>query len=61
MPRYSEERIAAVLSKLLPPMNRIVTSVSAEEGISDVTLYSWLKQCRQKGVPVPGQCTYNRP
>ncbi|MFK4754858.1 hypothetical protein, partial [Oceanobacter antarcticus] len=25
-----------------------------EEGISDVTLYSWLKLCRQDGVPVPG-------
>jgi transposase-like protein len=35
-------------------MNRTVVSVSAEEGISDVTLYSWLKQCRQKGMPVPG-------
>lgn len=57
MPRYSEERKAAVLSKLLPPTNRTVTSVSAEEGISDVTLYSWLKQCRQRGMPVPGHRT----
>ena len=54
MPRYSEERKAAVLSKLLPPQNRSVVSVAAEEGIADVTLYSWLKQCRQKGMPVPG-------
>lgn len=55
MPRYSEERKAAVLKKLLPPANRTVVSVAAEEGISNVTLYSWLKQCRQQGVPVPGQ------
>jgi transposase-like protein len=48
MPRYSEERKAAVLKKLLPPQNRSVVSVAAEEGISDVTLYSWLKQCRQQ-------------
>jgi transposase-like protein len=54
MPRYSEERKAAVLNKLLPPQNRSVLSVAAEEGISDVTLYSWLKQCRQQGMPVPG-------
>lgn len=54
MPRYSNERKAAVLKKLLPPINRSVPSVSTEEGISDVTLYSWLKQCRQQGVPVPG-------
>jgi transposase-like protein len=56
MPRYSEERKAAVLNKLLPPQNRSV-SVAAEEGISDVTLYSWLKQCRQQGIPVPGNRT----
>ena len=54
MPRYSEERKASVLKKLLPPQNRSVLSVAAEEGISDVTLYSWLKQCRQQGMPVPG-------
>jgi len=55
MPRYSEERKASVLKKLLPPKNRSVVSVAEEEeGISDVTLYSWLKQCRQQGMPVPG-------
>lgn len=54
MPRYSDERKAAVLKKLLPPLNRSVASVATEEGISDVTLYSWLKQCRQNGAPVPG-------
>lgn len=54
MPRYSEERKASVLKKLLPPQNSSVVSVAAEEGISDVTLYSWLKQCRQQGMPVPG-------
>ena len=35
MPRYSEERKAAVLKKLLPPQNRSVVQVAAEEGISD--------------------------
>ena len=54
MPRYSAERKAAVLKKLLPPHNHSVASVATEEGISDATLYSWLKQCRVKGVPVPG-------
>jgi transposase-like protein len=54
VPRYSKERKAAVLKKLLPPHNRSVASVATEEGISDATLYSWLKQCREKGVPVPG-------
>lgn len=54
MPRYSEERKAAVLKKLLPPDNRSVASVAAEEGISGATLYGWLKTCRQQGAPVPG-------
>ena len=34
MPRYSEERKASVLKKLLPPQNRSVVSVAAEEGFS---------------------------
>lgn len=54
MPRYSEERKAAVLNKLLPPTNRTVVSVSAEEGIAEGTLYNWLKLCRNRGMPVPG-------
>jgi transposase-like protein len=54
MARYSAERKAAVLKKLLPPQNRSVVWVAAEEGIFAVTLYSWLKQCRQQGMPVPG-------
>jgi len=55
MPRYSKERKAAVLKKLLPPENRSVASVAAEEGIANATLYCWLKTCRQQGVPVPGK------
>lgn len=58
MTRYSLERREAVLKKLLPPNNRTVISVAAEEGISDQTLYNWLKLKRYEGVPVPGR---NRP
>lgn len=54
MARYSEEHKAAILKKLLPPQNHTVAAVSAEEGIANGTLYNWLKQCRQRGVPVPG-------
>ena len=54
MARYSEEHKAAILKKLLPPQNHTVAAVSAEEGIANVTLYNWLKQCRHRGVPVPG-------
>lgn len=54
MPRYSEERKAAVMRKLLPPENRTVVEVAQEEGISEVTLYNWRKKAREQGLPVPG-------
>ncbi len=54
MPRYSEERKAAVLKKLLPPHNLSVTEVAQSEGISEATLYNWRTQAKQQGTPVPG-------
>ena len=54
MPHYPKERKAAVLGKLLPPHNRPVPEIAKAEGISEATLYNWLKQARQQGVPVPG-------
>ena len=47
--KYSEERREAILRKLLPPENRPVSEVAAEEGISAPTLYAWRKQARAKG------------
>ena len=41
MSHYSPERKEAVLKKLLPPHNRTVTEVSAQEGIATATLYNW--------------------
>lgn len=54
MSRYSEERKAAVLRKLLPPINMSVAEVSRQEGIATVTLYAWRNQVKAEGVPVPG-------
>ena len=54
MPRYSEERKAAVLKKLLPPYNRPIPDVAREEGISTGTLYNWRKQSISSGAVVPG-------
>ncbi|MDZ7803166.1 IS3 family transposase [Thiohalophilus sp.] len=54
MPRYSEERKAAVLNKLLPPHNRSIPEVAGEEGISEGTLYNWRQQAKEQGAPVPG-------
>ena len=54
MPRYSDERKAAVLKKLLPPHNQSVAEVAQREGICEATLYNWRNQAKQQGVPVPG-------
>lgn len=54
MKRYSAEWKAAVLKKMLPPMNLSVAEVSRQEGISDVTLYAWRRTVKAEGVPVPG-------
>ncbi|WP_444943943.1 IS3 family transposase [Microbulbifer sp. ZKSA006] len=54
MPRYSIERKASVLKKLLPPDNRPIPEVAVEEGISEATLYNWRQEAKEKGVPVPG-------
>nr|WP_095833363.1 IS3 family transposase [Brenneria goodwinii] len=54
MKRYSPERKAAVLAKLLPPYNMTVSLLAQQEGISDATLYNWRNQARLEGKPVPG-------
>ena len=54
MSRYSEERKAAVLSKLSPPINMTVPELARAEGICDQTLYNWRTQARKEGRPVPG-------
>lgn len=54
MARYSAERKAVILRKLLPPHNLTVAEVAREEGISEATLYNWRNQAKEQGVPVPG-------
>ena len=53
MPRYSEERKEAVLRKMLPPHNRPLSELAAEEGISEATLYNWRRQARAQGRLLP--------
>ncbi len=52
MKRYSEERKQALIRKMLPPHNIPVMQLVEEEGISDVTLYTWRKQARDQGIIV---------
>ncbi len=54
MARYSSERKAALLKKLLPPINMSVAELARQENISEVTMYNWRKQAKQGGAPVPG-------
>jgi transposase-like protein len=43
---YSPERRAAVLKRMLPPINLPVRRLSQEEGISEATLHKWCAQAR---------------
>lgn len=54
VPRYSDERKAAVLAKLSPPQSMTVAALAREEGISEQTLYNWRTHAREEGRPVPG-------
>jgi transposase-like protein len=53
VPRYSNERKEAVLRKMLPPHNRPLTELAAEEGISEATLYHWRRDARDQGRLLP--------
>ncbi len=54
MARYSSERKAALLKKLLPPINMSVAELARQENISEVTLYNWRQHAKDGGSPVPG-------
>ena len=47
--KYSQARKQAVLARLVPPHQRTVKDVAAEEGISPATLYHWRQQARLTG------------
>lgn len=55
MPRYSDERKEALLSKLLPPYSMTVAALSRSEAISEQTLYNWRTKAKREGHPVPGR------
>jgi transposase-like protein len=55
MTRYSSERKASILKKLLPPLNMTVAEVARQEGISEQTLYNWRNNAKRLGKPVPGK------
>ena len=54
MKRYSAERKEAILKRMMPPENRPVSELARENGITEQTLYTWRRQLKTQGVPVPG-------
>ena len=53
MIRYTEEKKASVLKRMLPPESASVAKLSAELGISESCLYYWRMKARQKGALMP--------
>lgn len=54
MKRYSAERKEAILRRMMPPENKLVSELAKEHGISEQTLYTWRRNLKSQGVPVPG-------
>lgn len=54
MAHYSKELKASIIQKMMPPNNVPVAQLKKETGITDATLYTWRKQAKAQGLPVPG-------
>lgn len=52
--QYSAERKEALMRQMMPPQNRLVSELARESGITEQTLYTWRRQLRNQGIPVPG-------
>ena len=55
--RYSEEFKDSVVKRMMPPNPVSVSQLVKETGVSDVTLYKWRKDYRDRGIAVPGDST----
>lgn len=53
MIRYTEEKKAAVLKRMMPPESCSVSKLSTELGISESCLYYWRMKARQKSALMP--------
>ena len=51
--KYSEEFKEQAVRRLMPPNAQSVAQVSRDLGVSDVTLYNWRNQYRDRGNAVP--------
>jgi len=53
--KYSIEFKEAAVKKMMPPNAVSVPTLKRELGVSDVTLYKWRNEYRNKGKAVPGK------
>ena len=53
MRRYPVEFKESIIQKMMPPNAVSVPQLVKDTGVSDVTLYNWRKEYRNKGVAVP--------
>lgn len=53
MIRFTEEKKAAALKRMMPPESCPLAKLSIELGISESCLYNWRMKARKKGVLVP--------
>ncbi|WP_158413448.1 transposase, partial [Haliea salexigens] len=53
MGQYSEEFKEQAVRRLMPPNAQSVAQVSRDLGVSDVSLYNWRNQYRDRGNAVP--------
>jgi transposase len=51
--RYSDEFKESVIQKMMPPNSMSVSQLCGETGVSDVTLYKWRKDYRNRGGVMP--------
>jgi transposase-like protein len=51
---YSAERKEAILRRMMPPENKPISELAKENGITEQTLYTWRRNLKSQGVPVPG-------
>ena len=42
------------MRQMMPPMNKPVAELARENGIAEQTLYTWRRNLKAQGVPVPG-------
>jgi transposase len=51
---YSKEFKESVIKRMMPPNSVSVSQLCKETGVSDVTLYKWRKDYKNRGIAVPG-------